>query len=340
LRPLSSGGRSAALSSRTPIWAAFARHTRPLLTHAELDVAVVGAIAAGDVHLGPRAQLRWRPSRTTAVTAGYARRHQFAQSLRNVESVVGTIFPVDMYVGTGGAGIPVARSDHGSIALEYRPTAGTRVGVQAWARDFHGLVLVAPRVADPFAASEFVVGSGGARGISVEAGAHGARYGAVASYGVQHVRLRYGDTTYVPDHGATHTIDAGLIVFPSATSSIRFGATGVLGRRATAVEGPLEWESCNLLDQGCELAGSPRRRAEPLGATRLPAYLRVDVGFRKHWHITIAGRDGVVAVFGTVTNIFGRVNVLTTVADPTTGERTGIEMRPRAPLVVGVDWRY
>jgi hypothetical protein len=66
----------------------------------------------------------------------------------------------------------------------------------------------------------------------------------------------------------------------------------------------------------------------------------VDVGFRKHWHITIAGRDGVVAVFGTVTNIFGRVNVLTTVADPTTGERTGIEMRPRAPLVVGVDWRY
>ena len=340
LRPPTRAGRLAVLSSSTPVWAAFAQHTRPLLAHTELGVAVVGALAAGAVHVSPSIRLRWRPSSTTAITTEFARRHQFAQSLRNPESMIGTIFPVDLYVGAGRAGVPVARSDQGSVGLEYRPTAAVRVGAQTWTRDFDGLVLVAPKAADPFAASDFTVGAGSARGIALEAGAHGARYGAVASYGVARVRLRYADTTYVPDHASTHTIAAGLIVFPTATASIRLGFTGVLGRRTTTVEGPLEWESCNLLDQGCELAGSPRRRAEPLGATRLPAYIRVDLGFRKHWHLAIAGRDGVVAVFGTVTNVLGRRNVLTAVVDPMTGERGEIEMRHRAPLVVGIDWRY
>ena len=31
---------------------------------------------------------------------------------------------------------------------------------------------------------------------------------------------------------------------------------------------------------------------------------------------------------------------LTVVTDPATGRQTEIEMRPRAPLVVGLDWRF
>ncbi|MGH9260033.1 MAG: hypothetical protein ACRD08_09090, partial [Acidimicrobiales bacterium] len=261
-------------------------------------------------------------------------------SLRNAESVVGTIFPVDLYVGAGGTGVPVARSDQGILAAEYRPTAGIRVVAQAYARDFDGLVLVAPRDADPFATSGFIVGSGAAHGVSLEVGANAARYGIVASYGLQRVRLHYGDTSYTPDQGATHTIDAGVILYPSATFSVRLGASSVLGRQATAVGGPFEWEACNLLDRGCEFAGSPGSRPEALGATSMPAYLRVDLGLRKHWHVHLAGRDGQIAVFGTVTNLFGRRNLLSVAADPVTGERTGIEMRPRAPLVVGIDWRF
>ena len=340
VRPLSDDRSSTALSSGTPVWAAFVQHTRKWRANTELAVGVVGAIAEGDVHLGPRAQLRWSPSRATEITAAYDRHHQFAQSLRNEESVVGAIFPADLYVSAGGAGVPVARSDQGTIDLEYRPTPRLRLGVHAWVRNFAGLTLAAPRADGPFASRDFAIGSGGARGLSVEANASGLRYEAVASYGVRRVRLRYGDSTFVPGHGATHTIDAGLMVLPSATFSIRLGTTVVLGRRATAAEGPLEWESCNLADRGCELAGSPWRRVEPLGATRLPAYIRVDLGLRKQWRIEHAGRYGLVAVFGTVTNIFGRRNVLTPIADPTTGERTEIEMRPRAPLVVGIDWRY
>jgi len=332
--------RSLALSGRTPVAAAFVELGRSLTGRTELEVGLSGAWAAGGFYLSPRAGLRWRPASAWSISGGYARVHQFAQSLRNAESVVGGIFPADLYVGAGTPGVPVARSDQGIVAAEYRPTAGIRLAAQAYARAFDGLVLVAPHDADPFATRGFVVGSGAARGASFDVAANGARYGLIASYGVQHVRLRYGDTSYTPDHGATHAIDAGVIIYPSATFSVRLGGSGVLGRRTTAVGGPFEWEACNLLDRGCEFAGSPRDRPEPLGATSLPAYVRVDLGLRKHWHVRLGGRDGQIAVFGTVTNVFGRRNVLTVAADPVTGERSGVEMRPRAPLVVGIDWRF
>jgi hypothetical protein len=72
----------------------------------------------------------------------------------------------------------------------------------------------------------------------------------------------------------------------------------------------------------------------------LPAYFRLDLGLRKHWHLEVAGRDVEWALFGTVTNLLGRRNVLAVATDPVTGEKTEIEMRPLAPLVVGLDWRF
>jgi hypothetical protein len=50
--------------------------------------------------------------------------------------------------------------------------------------------------------------------------------------------------------------------------------------------------------------------------------------------------DALVALFGTVTNVLGRPNVLTLANDPATGEPIAIGMRPFAPLVVGLDWRF
>jgi hypothetical protein len=338
--PDSGDESSTALNTRTPVSAAFVQHARPITASTDLELGMVGAIAAGDLHLSPRAQLRWTPARELSVSGSYARLHQFAQSLRNSESVVGNIFPADLYVGAGSAEVPVARSDQGIVALEYRPAAGVRFGVQAYERDFDGLVLVAPQDGDPFATSGFVEGSGGARGVSFEAGANGARYGIIASYGLQRVRLEYGDTSYVPDYGATHSIEAGVTIFPSATSSVRLGATGVLGRRTTPIAGLVEWEACNLLDQGCEFSGSPQHPLDSLGATRLPAYFRVDLGIAKHWHLKLADRDGLVSLFGTVTNIFGRSNVLTIAANPVTGELAELTMRPLSPLVLGIDWRF
>ncbi len=328
------------MGARTPVSAAFIRHARPLGSRTGLELGAAVAAAAGGVHVGPRATLRWKPSERQTYSGGYARLHQFAQSLRNAESVVGTVFPADLYMGADAAGIPVARSDQGVIAADYRPVAGVRVGAQAYARGFDGLLLVAPRAGDPFTAGGFTTGSGTSRGLSLDAAMSGARYGVIASYGWQRVRFEHGDSSYVPDHGAAHLVEAGAIVFPTAASSIRLGVAGALGRRTTTFTGGLEWESCNLLDRGCEFGGSPHYGAEPLGATTLPPYVRVDLSVRHHWHLELGGRDALIGLFGTLTNLFGHGNVLTYAEDPASGERRAIEMRPRAPLVAGLDWRF
>jgi hypothetical protein len=174
----------------------------------------------------------------------------------------------------------------------------------------------------------------------VDAAVSGARYGVTASYGWQRVRVTYGDSSYAPEYGTSHSIETGVIVFPTPTASIRLGLTGTFGRHGTGILGAFEWESCNLLDQGCEFGGTPTHDPGRLGATRLPDYFRLDLGVRKHWHLDVAGRDVELALFGTVTNLLGRRNVLAVATDPITGQRTRIEMRPLSPLVVGLDWRF
>ncbi|MEZ0334866.1 MAG: carboxypeptidase regulatory-like domain-containing protein [Gemmatimonadales bacterium] len=329
-----------ALAATTPVASLFGQHTRPLGDRTDLTVGAVLAAADGGAHLGPSAQLRWRVSPVLGLSASVNRTHQFAQSLRNSESVVGNVFPVDLFIGAGAPGVPTARSDQAAVAADYRPSSGVRIGAQVFHRASSGLLLVAPRVGGPFGTESFAVGSGDATGMSVEAAVSGARFGLLGSYGIQQVSLTYPGASYTPGHGTTHLLEGGAIVFPAATLSVRIGATAAFGRRTTTTAGGFEWEACNLLDQGCEFSGTPTHADEPLGATGLPAYFRVDLGVRKHWHFHLGGRDAMVGLFGTVTNLFNRKNVLTFTRDPSTGELAPVEMRPFAPLLLGLDWRF
>jgi len=340
LRPASGEGRSLSYSVQAPVATVFLEHARSVTARGEFGLSLASAFTDGETYFSPSAQLRWRPSRTLVFSGTAARRHQFGQSLRNPESIVSNIFPADLYIAAGGSGVPVASSNLGIVALEHRPNAWLRLGAQAYVRDFDGLALVAPRGADPFATDGFVGGSGDAHGFALEAGAAGERYGILASYGYQRVNLEYAGGEYVPEYGATHSIEAGLLVFPAPSYSVRLGFESVFGRRTTAAVGSLEWEACNLIDQGCEFAGSPGGWSEPLGDTQLPAYFRLDLGVRKQWRMKVGDRDGRLAVFGTATNLLARTNVLTVTVDPATGERSPIEMRPLSPLVVGIDWRF
>jgi len=330
------------LDTRLPLAALFAERSEVLGEHVELQAGVTATAAAGGVRLSPRTWVYWRPAAAWMLSAGFTRTHQFAQSLRNPESVAGAVFPAELFVGAsgGGAGVPVARSDDGLIAAEYRPAAGLRFGAQGYVRNFRDVVLVAPGAADPFATQGFTVGSGRAQGFALDLAATHARYGVLASYGWQRVRFTSGSTSYVPDYGATHALDAGVMVHPSHVFSFRIGASGRFGRRVTPLATPFEWESCNMTDRGCEFAGSPRATSDSLSATRLPGYVRLDLGVRSRWPIRIAGRTTELALFGTVTNIFNRANVLTVAPDPATGNLLPVTMRSRAPLVVGVDWAF
>ena len=149
--------------------------------------------------------------------------------------------------------------------------------------------------------------------------------------------LRVSDLVGQEDIEQHHMIQ---YTYPSDDELKRVGVTGIFGRRATAVSGGLNSESCNLLDRGCEFAGSPNHTGQVLGGVALPAYFRVDLGLRKEWEIGAGGRAGTVALFGTLTNLLNRRNLLNYSRDAATGRLAGIDLRPRAPLVVGLDWQF
>lgn len=328
------------IESRTVVATAFAQHEATLGSRTTLRVG--GSLAAldGTLRAGPRAQLQWKASEQLSLSASYARLHQFAQSLRNEESMAGNVFPADLYIGAGAAGVPVARSDQGVLAADYRPMTGVHIGVQAYQRHFDGVLQVAPFDGDPFLTRSFGVGGGASRGAALDASVSAPRFGIVSSYGLQQVTYTTGSSSYVPGHAATHVFDGGVIVFPTPTSSIRLGVTGLAGRRGTNITGPVEWGACNLEDRGCEFSGSPRTDGEALGGSQLPFYARADLGARKHWHRDIAGREVVITLFGAATNLLGRRNVLTFTRDASTGTLSPIVMRPFAPLVVGTEWYF
>ena len=57
-----------------------------------------------------------------------------------------------------------------------------------------------------------------------------------------------------------------------------------------------------------------------IAGVNIPSHKRVDVALRKHWHFGIGGRDALLALHGTITNLFARKNVLTYLNDPLTGD--------------------
>jgi hypothetical protein len=332
-----SGEPNARLEATLTVPALFASHERTLWDRLGLTASGALSSGAGGTWFAPAARARWSAGGGVSVWGSYARTHQFAQSLRNEESLAGHVFPADLFVGAG-EDVPVARAELGVLALEWS-LEGARIQVQGYSRASEGVVLPGPSSGGPFFLGDVTTGSSTTRGVALEASLAAARYSATARYGWQDVRASAVGTSYSPSHGTEHLVDAGVSFFPSATLLLRMTANAGLGRRSTASRGPFEWEACNLLDRGCEFAGAPEL-VGPLGGQPLPAYVRVDVGARKHWHFRMGGRDASMAFFGTLTNVFGRSNVLTRFVDPLTGERTSVDMRPLSPLVIGIDWSF
>ena len=323
-----------------PTGTVFLRFVRAASRGPRVEASSALTAAARDYHFSPRLYVAQRLLRDLTLSASLARTQQFAQSLRNAESIAGHIFPVDVFRAAGAPGVPVATSNQAMVGADFDTNGAVTLALHAFAKRSDDVVLVAPVEQQPFSRHSFTIGGSRAEGIAAEATFSSARLGLTTKYSWQHVRYEYGAAAYAPDHAAAHLLDAGAIYFLTPSMSLRAGASAATGRRATSLSGAFEWEDCNLLDQGCEFGGSPGQNSHALGAARLPAYLRVDAGARKHWHFRVGDRTATIAVFASVTNVLARKNVLTWAPDISTGTLTPVQMRPFAPLAVGLDWRF
>ena len=267
-----SGAASYGLASTTPIATVFGRHERPLGGRVELELGVAVVAGAGAARMDPGAKLRWRVDDRLVLTGGYARRHQLTQSLRNPESIVGNVFPAELPVGAGASGVPVARSDQGVIGAELRASAGVRIAAQAWVRGFDGLLLAARATGEPFAVAGFATGTGAGAGrlgrdVACRRAIRRARELCVSAG-----PPRFGRAPATSPRSRARTWWT-----PASSSSRRprwrsgWPARVAAGRRGTTIPDGVEWESCNLRDKGCELAGSPHYDGAALGGSPAPA---------------------------------------------------------------------
>ncbi|UCC73883.1 MAG: TonB-dependent receptor [Gemmatimonadota bacterium] len=323
------------------VFAAFAEHQRNLSDRVQVLLGLRGSFMAGKhPRLAPRLSLHWPISSSFTVSAGYARTHQWVQSLRNPESLIDNLFNPSLPVAAEGNSVPVAQSAHFGLAIMARPVEGVSAGLEGYTRVLKGLVLVAPATGQPFAVDGYAVGRARAWGGGVNVELAGARYRALVDYGFGAVSYDVGSGAYRPGFAVSHSLAASVGYYPSATLEVRSALRAEFGRPTTLVEGAFEWEACSIIDGGCEVEGSPQEVAGPLGGSRLPAYARVDIGVRKHWHWRLRGRDGVLTGFITLSNVLGRRNLLAYTIDPATGELARLPMRPFSPLTVGLEWSF
>jgi hypothetical protein len=334
-----SGETPSAAAETLPLAAATVVHAS---NHGPFELRIGSAVTSisSALYWSPRGEITWRPSERWSASVSVGRAHQYTQSMRNPESVASRVYGADPAVVAGRGGVPVPRSDQWVASAAWAARPWLRLGLEAYDRRTSDVVLVAPAEPGPFSDGSFLVGSHSARGASVEATGNATRVAWTAGYGLERTRVAWTGGSYAPAHAASHRVDAGVAVHAGAgaTWTLRLGLKALFGRFATDVGGGFEWEACNLLDRGCEFAGTPTLEG-PLGARRLASYVRTDFGAQKHWHARVAGRESTVTVYGTVTNVLGRRNTLLFARDPITGEAAPVGMRPRAPLVLGMAWR-
>jgi len=289
--------------------------------------------------VSPAVRARFDVTPSLQLAADASIRRQDRQSLRNEESMLGTVFPVDLFVTAGADGVPVGHARDVRLQAVLRPAAGLRVGLGAHARGLESIVFVAPETGGLYSEGGFEVGSARVRGLTVDVAGSGSRVGLLGSYVYERVEHRLATGTYRPSYAPLHRAQLGVVAHPTASLSVRLANVGVWGRHSTTLTTPVEWEACNLADGGCEIAGLPLH-GSALGEGRPGPYLRTDLGVRKHWHVVTRGRDSTLTLYGTLSNLFGRPNVLNWVTDPDSGAVSSVDMLPRTPLVLGLEWAF
>lgn len=294
------------------------------------------SLNAASLTVEPRLSLRYRLSNGVTLSAGAARVHQFVQSMRNEESLLDRAFGADLPITVGAAGLPTARSDQISAALETR-LGSTTLSLDGYVRRFTGLLLSPAAGAAPFASAMPPFGSGHAQGIALDSRYRSGPLELRANFGLAAAERSTGTLEFSPGALRSRWLAVGVVRRLGRLASVRLASTVASGSLTSVVGDPMEWQSPRGLTGG-EIAGSPARIEGPLNGARLPSYFRTDLGLVRRWPVAV-GRNGLLTTTLTLTNLFNRRNPLGYVAATDSQPRRALLFSGRA-LTLQVGWRF
>lgn len=299
-------------------------------------------VAPSRTGLEPRLSARFSPSGALTFGIGYARLHQFVQSLRNEESIFDAVAGISLPVIAGstfdGAVVPVAQADQLTATADAQLSRTLTLSANTYARDVTGLVLVAPVTAQPFATTSFAVGSSRARGLSLSLAREGARLSGEIGYSLSDVTQHVNGLTYTPSYGAAQSVSAAVGVRVQSGTVLRVALAVHGGAPTSLIADQVEWTPYTSAAGEGDLGGSPGRITGALDGSRLPTYVRFDVGVRHEWRLRLLGRESDVTTSVGLTNLFNRGNALGILAAPA-GPSARL-LLPERNATFGLEWKY
>jgi hypothetical protein len=291
------------------------------------------------VGLEPRVSVHYRPDERVTLSGGYARVHQYVQSLRNGESLLNVAFGAEPLVTADAREVPVGRSDQLTAALEARLSDRLLLTVDGYLRWLDDLVLVAPTTAQPFAITAFERGKGRAIGTGAALFYRGDRVEAEAIVELSTIRRQYGDVTYHPGFERSRSVITAASYRLTPQTKVRTAFQAVAGRSTNLVQEGFDWESFDRLSGEVEFSGTPLRLSDAVNDERLPAYVRWDIGIRKEWNPSLLGLSGSVMTYLDVTNVLEHDNVVGYGVNPSGLERRDLRLLP-ASTAFGLEWSF
>src|SRR5258705_7362698 len=205
----------------------------------------------------PRVSLGFAPKDGIALSVGYAKSHQYIQSLRNEESLLDAIIGIDLPVAVGASGVPVASGDEvvgiGSILLG----SNVRITINGYSRWADGIVLVAPVSVRPFATQTFARGEGRAWGGGLALAGNAGPLEWIRGYALSQVRRAAFSRSYHPSFAPTHSASLSGSLLLGHSTRLRTSLLAAKGRPTTPVSGGFGWEWQGSISRARKITGLP-----------------------------------------------------------------------------------
>ncbi len=302
--------------------------------------AITTGLRATDItgmapRMEPRLNGAFRLASGITAWTGFARTHQYLQSLRNLATPFGAQMGMDLPIASGMAGAPVAQSDVASLGVVAPLGLLGRLTLDSYQRRISGLAVSSPFAQNAFAVRGFDRAAARINGIGAELDGTNRWVTWQAAYGLaatveQYTTLSYSATTRV---GQTATIAAAVHL--DRRTQLRVATWLATGEAAPDLT--MAALGHDEGDAAASVAGADRDgNATWLPMIQLPTYLRTDFEMSRTWPIGRTG--GRLSSFVALANAFNRSNVAGFIPRGA-GGLTPVPLLPRS-LLAGISFSY